>query len=79
MEPKCCFCEEAEEHIATNGPKKEQNCAVLCLSKICRYGSQRKISRTKKQEWLSSVFISQNKGKHQDGMCVSTSHMTSIL
>ena len=22
MEAKCCFCEEAEEHIATNGPKE---------------------------------------------------------
>ena len=21
MKPKCCFYEEAEEHIATNGPK----------------------------------------------------------
>ena len=21
MKPKCCFREEAEEHIATNGPK----------------------------------------------------------
>ena len=21
MKPNCCFCEEAEEHIATNGPK----------------------------------------------------------
>ena len=22
IEPKCCFCEEAEEHIATNGPNR---------------------------------------------------------
>ena len=52
--------------------KRNKNCAVLCLSEICRNGSQRQISGTEKQGLLLSVFISRtskDKRKHHDGMC----------
>ena len=31
MEPKCCFCEETEEHIGTNGPKGKNLCSTLLV------------------------------------------------
>ena len=52
--------------------QKEKNCAVLCLSEICRNGSQRHISGTEKKGYcFQNLFprASPNKRKHHDGMC----------
>ena len=60
--------------------KREKKCAVLCLSEICRNGSQRPISRTEKQGLLISVFTSASMMECViEILCVSTNHMTSIL
>ena len=87
MKPKCYFCKEADEHILINGPKRKENCAVLCLLETCRNGSQRQISGTEKQGLLLSVFIQEyHKIKEKIMMeCVrevlhaSANHMASIL
>ena len=31
---QCCFCEEAEEHIATNGPKGKKNVQYFACQKF---------------------------------------------
>ena len=41
MKSKCCSCKETEEHMRSKWTKRNKNCAVLCLSEICRNGSQR--------------------------------------
>ena len=52
--------------------KRKKNCAVLCLSEICRNDSQRQISGTEKKGYCFQCLFpraSPDKRKHRDGMC----------
>ena len=67
---QCCFCEEAEEHIETNGPKG---------TKIVQYFPSQKFVEVSVKDRLQELKYycfeclfpraSQDKGKHQDGIC----------
>ena len=71
MEPKCCFYKEAEENIATNGPKGTIVQYFACQTFIETAPKDRFQELKNKGDYFQNLFpgASQDKEKHHDGMC----------
>ena len=87
MEPKCCICKEAEEHIATNGPKGTKIVQYFACEKLLEMVPKDRFQKLKNKCYCFQCLFpgaSQDKGKHhylmcKEILCVTTNHMTSIL
>ena len=60
MKQKSCFCGEAEEHIATNGPKGTKIVQYFAFQKFVEMALKDSFQKLKKQGLLLSVFISRS-------------------
>ena len=75
MEPQCCFCEEAEKHIATNGPKGTKIVQYFACQNFVEMATKDRFEELKNKiycfQCLFSVSASQNKGKNHvpNGLC----------
>ena len=72
MKPKCCFCEEAEEHIATNGPKGTKLVQYFACQKYVEMAPKDRFQELKNKGYCFKYLfsgVSQDKEKHHDGMC----------
>ena len=72
MEPKCCFCKEAEENIATNGPKGTKIVQYFACQTFIETAPKDRFQELKnKGDYFQCLFpgASQDKEKHHDGMC----------
>ena len=78
MEPKCCFCEESEDHIATNRPKITQIVRYFACQKCVEMAPKERFQELKNKvhhkikestvmEYVKEIFY------------VSTNNTTSIL
>ena len=71
-EPKCCFCEEAEEHIGTNGPKGAKIVQYFASQKFVELAPKDRFQELENKGYcFQSLFpgASQNKEKQHDGIC----------
>ena len=72
MKPKCCFCEEAGEHIATNGPKGTKLMQYFACQKYVEMAPKDRFQELKNKSYCFKCLFpgkSQDKEKHDDGMC----------
>ena len=72
MEPKCCFCEEVEGHIPTNGPKWTKIVQYLACQKFLEMAPKDRFQELKNNCYCFQYLFpgaSQDKGKHHDGIC----------
>ena len=69
---QCCFCEEAEEHIATNGPKGTKIVHYFACQKFVGMAPKDRLQELKNKGYCFQCLFpgaSQDKGKHYDGIC----------
>ena len=72
MEPKSCFYEEAEEHIATNEPKRTKIVQYFACQKFVQMAPKDRFQEQQKKGYCFQCLFpgtSQDKEKHHDGMC----------
>ena len=72
MKPKCCFCEEAEGHVATNGLKGTKIVQYFACQKFVEMAPKDRFQELKNKGCCFQCLFpgaSQDKGKHHDGMC----------
>ena len=71
MKPKCCFCEEAEGHVATNGLKGTKIVQYFAFQKFVEMAPKDRFQELKSKGYCFQCLFpgaSQDKGKHHDGM-----------
>ena len=56
MEPKCCFCEEGEEHIATNGPKGTKIVQCFAYQKFVEMAPKDRFQELKNKSYSLCLF-----------------------
>ena len=74
MKRKSCFCGEAEDHIATNGPKGTKIVQYFAFQKFVEMVLKDSFQKQKNKGYCFQCLFpgaSQDKGKHHDGMCQS--------
>ena len=72
MKPICCFCEEAEEHIATNGPKGTKIVQYFAYQEFVEMAPKDRCQELKNNGYCFQCLFprgSQDKGKHFDRVC----------
>ena len=69
---KCYFCDENEDHIATNGPKDSKIVQYLTCQKFTEMTPSERFQLLRKKEYCIQCLFPgsfQDIGKHSDGKC----------
>ena len=72
LEPKCYFCDENEDHMATNGPKGSKIIQYFACRKFAEMSPNERFKELRKKGYCFQCLFpgaDVNKGKHNDGMC----------
>ena len=72
MEPKCCFCKETGENIATNGPKGMKIVWYFACQKFVEMAPKDRFKELKNTGYCFQCLFpgaSLDKEKHHHGMC----------
>ena len=72
-EVKCFFCNESEEHVATNGPKGTKIIQYFACKKVTEITPSERYQELKRKGFCIQCLFPgarQNLGKHNDGKCL---------
>ena len=71
-EPKCYFCDESEDHVATNGPRGTKIVQYFACRKFAEMSPNERFKELQRKGYCFQCLLpgaEENTGKHNDGLC----------
>ena len=71
-EPKCYFCDESEDHVATNGPRGTKIVQYFACRKFAEMSPNERFKELRRKGYCFQCLFpgaGENTGKHNDGLC----------